>query len=86
VRAALDAPQSFTHTHHTFDQIACAYSMLGETEKALAWLQRSVDTGNPCWPFFKIHPHLANLRGERRFNELMTNLERKYTALPIRRL
>jgi serine/threonine protein kinase/Tfp pilus assembly protein PilF len=86
VRRALDAPRSFGHTHHTFEHIACAYAMLGETDKALAWLQRSIDTGNPCWPFFRIHPHLESVRGEPRFNQLMTDLERKYTALPIRRL
>jgi TolB-like protein/Flp pilus assembly protein TadD len=86
VRRALDAPQLFGHTHHTFEQIAWAYSMLGDTEKALAWLQRTIDTGNPCWPFFRIHPHLDHIRSEPRFNQLMADLERKYTALPIRRL
>jgi hypothetical protein len=25
--------------------------LLGQTEKALAWLERSVDTGWACWPF-----------------------------------
>ena len=86
VRTALDSPNSFGHTHHTHEQIACVYSMLGETDKALAWLQRSIDTGNPCWPFFKIHPHLENLRRESRFQELIAGLEQKYTALQIRRL
>jgi serine/threonine protein kinase/tetratricopeptide (TPR) repeat protein len=86
VRKALDLPISFGHAHHTYEQIACVYAMLGETEKALAWLQRSIDTGNPCWPFFKIHPHLDNLRRESRFQDLMAALEQKYTALQIRRL
>jgi TolB-like protein/Tfp pilus assembly protein PilF len=86
VRRALEAPHSFGHTHHTFEQIAWAYSMLGETDKALAWLQRSIDSGNPCWPFFRIHPHLESVRCEPRFDQLMADLERKYKALPIRRL
>jgi TolB-like protein len=86
LRRAVDAPQLFGHTHHTFEQIAWAYSMLGETDRAFAWLQRSIHTGNPCWPFFRIHPHFQRLRGEPRFDQLMADLERKYTALPIRRL
>jgi hypothetical protein len=59
---------------------------LGETEKALAWLQRSADTGNPCWPFFKLDPHLENLRGEPVFQRLVSGLEREYAALKISRL
>jgi serine/threonine protein kinase len=86
VRTALDSPKSFGHTHHAYEQIACVYSLLGETDKALAWLQRCIDTGNPCWPFFTIHPHLVNLRQEPRFHELMAGLQEKYTAIQIRRL
>jgi hypothetical protein len=86
VHRALDVPHLFGHTHHTFEQIACAYAMLGETDKTLAWVQRTVDTGNPCWPFFRIHPHLESVRNKPQFIQLMAYLERKYTALPIRRL
>jgi serine/threonine protein kinase/Tfp pilus assembly protein PilF len=86
VRQALEAPHLFGHTHHTLEQIAWAYSMLGDTNNAMAWLERSIETGNPCWPFFRIHPHLEHVRGEPRFTQLMAELERKYTALPIRRL
>jgi hypothetical protein len=86
VRKALDCPWSFGHTHHTYEQIACVYSVLGETDKALGWLQRSIDSGNPCWPFFRIHPHLENLRQQTRFEDLMFDLQQKYTALQIRRL
>ncbi len=86
VRRALEVPQHFGHTHHTFEEIAWTYSMLGETDHALAWLQRSIDTGNPCWPFFRIHPHLEPVRSDPRFTQLIAELERKYTALPIRRL
>jgi hypothetical protein len=60
--------------------------MLGDKNNAMAWLERSIETGNPCWPFFRIHPHLEQVRGEPRFTKLMAELERKYTALPIRRL
>jgi tetratricopeptide (TPR) repeat protein len=86
VRKALDSPASFGHTHHTYNQIACTFAVLGDKDKAMAWLERSVDTGNPCWPFFRVDPFLENLRSDTRFQELVSGLERKYTTLQIRRL
>lgn len=86
VRKALDFPITFGHAHHVYHQVACVYAVLGETEKAMAWLQRSVDTGNPCWPFFKLDPYLENLRPDLRFQRLVADLERQYTALKIQRV
>ena len=65
--------------------IACVYSALGNTNKAMEWLERT-DTGFACWPFFRIDPHLANLRELPQFQSLVADLERKYTALKIKRL
>jgi predicted Zn-dependent protease len=86
VRLALDSPKSLGHTHHTHHHIACVYAILGQTEKAMAWLDRTVNNGLPCWSFFRIDPHLANLRGDSGFERLMADLERKYSAIEIRRL
>jgi adenylate cyclase len=86
VRKALDSPRSFGHTHHTYYQIACVYAVLGDADKAMAWLERSVDTGFPCWPFFRIDPHLENLREEPAFARLVADLEQTYGALKIQRL
>ena len=60
--------------------------MLGDIEKAIAWMEKSVDTGFPCWPFFQVDPNLENLRQEPRFQRLIKDLERKYTTIKIRRL
>ena len=84
VRRALESPRSFGHTHHTYYQIACVYAVLGETDKAMAWLERTVDTGNACWPVFKSDPHLELLRERPDFKRLVADLEGKYTALKIR--
>jgi tetratricopeptide (TPR) repeat protein len=84
VRGALEVPRSFGHTHHVYYQIACVYAVLGETDKAMAWLERSVDTGFACWPFFRIDPHLEHLREKPEFIRLTTDLEQKYTSLKIR--
>ena len=50
----------------------------------MAWLERSVDTGFACWPFFRIDPHLAHLRQKPEFIRLTADLEHKYTSLKIR--
>lgn len=85
-RKALDLPITFGHAHHTYYQVACVYAVLNETEKALAWLERSVDTGNPCWPLFKLDPHLERLRPTPAFQRLVGHLEQTYTALEIHRV
>jgi tetratricopeptide (TPR) repeat protein len=84
VRCALDSPRSFGHTHHTYYQIACVYAVFGEKLKAMDWLERSVQTGFACWPFFRLDPHLENLHDEREFKELVEDLESRYAALKIR--
>ncbi len=86
VRRALDSPRSFGHTHHTYYQIACVYAVLRQTEKAIAWLERSAETGFPCWSFFRVDPHLESLRQEPGFNRLVADLEQKYTAVKIQRV
>ena len=86
VRQSLDFPRSFGHTHHTYYQIACVYAVLGDKDKAMAWLERSVDTGFPCWPFFKVDPHLENVRQKPEFERLVAELNQKYAALRIERL
>jgi hypothetical protein len=86
VRKALDSPHFFGHAHHTYHQIACVYAILHEKQKAMEWLERSVDTGFACWPFFRIDPHLQNLHEEPEFKRLVADLKHKYTALKIQRL
>jgi len=70
VRKALDIPITFGHAHHTYYQVACVYAVLSETEKAMAWLERSVDTAI-LLPFFRLDPHLENLRHEPAFERLV---------------
>ncbi len=86
VRRALDFARSFGHTHHTYYQIASIYAVLGEADKAMVWLERSVDTGFACWPFFRLDPHLESLRQKPEFTRLVANLQREFDALKIERL
>jgi DNA-binding SARP family transcriptional activator/Tfp pilus assembly protein PilF len=86
VRRALDAPGSFGHTHHTYYNIACIHAVLGEPETAMAWLERTVNTGFACWPFFQVDPYLESLRALPGFKRLVAELEQTYSALEIQRL
>ena len=83
VRKALEFPSSLGHTHHTYYYIAGVHAALGDTDKAMAWLERSVDIGWACWPFFRIDPHLENLRETLPFKRLVADLEQTYTAIVI---
>lgn len=78
VSLACANPRSFGHAHHTYYQIACTYSLLKQPELAMNWLERSVDTGFACWPFFLQDPCLENLRGHAPFDLLVSSLQAKY--------
>jgi DNA-binding winged helix-turn-helix (wHTH) protein/tetratricopeptide (TPR) repeat protein len=76
--SACTNPKSFGHAHHTYYQIACILSLLNRPEVAFEWLERSVDTGFACWPFFLKDPSLRNLRGHSHFDWLISSLQAKY--------
>lgn len=78
VNHACTNPRSFGHAHHTHYQIACTFSLLNRPEVALQWLERSVDTGFACWPFFQKDPRLKNLRRLPQFELLVSSLQAKY--------
>ncbi len=78
VNHACTNPRSFGHAHHTHYQIACTFSLLNRPEVALQWLERSVDTGFACWPFFQKDPRLKNLRRLPQFELLVSSLQAEY--------
>jgi hypothetical protein len=71
-------PKSFGHAHHTYYQIASILSLLDRPGAAFEWLERSVDTGFACWPFFLKDPRLKNLRRHAQFELLVSSLQAKY--------
>jgi DNA-binding winged helix-turn-helix (wHTH) protein/tetratricopeptide (TPR) repeat protein len=73
-------PKTFGHAHHTYYQVACIHALLGRLEPAFEWLQRSVDTGFACWPFFLKDSCLSNLRPLPRFESLVASLQAKYPS------
>ena len=78
VTRACTNPKSFGHAHHSYYQIACILSLLNQPDTAFAWLERSVDTGFACWPFFLKDPCLKNLRRHAQFELLVSSLQAKY--------
>lgn len=71
-------PKSFGHAHHTYYHIARILSLLNRPEAAFEWLERSVDTGFACWPFFLKDPCLENLRRHPQFELLVSSLQASY--------
>jgi DNA-binding winged helix-turn-helix (wHTH) protein/tetratricopeptide (TPR) repeat protein len=75
---ACASPKSFGHAHHSYYQIACILSVLGQRQAAFEWLERSVTCGFACWPFFLKDPCLKNLRELPGFDVLVSSLQAKY--------
>jgi len=73
-------PKTFGHAHHTYYQVACIHALLGRLDPAFEWLQRTVDTGFACWPFFLKDSCLANLRPLPQFESLIASLQAKYPS------
>lgn len=76
--AALDAiarslrvGQNASHFHHAAYSIAESYALLGDADKALAFLRRTAATGMPCYPLFRDDPHLRSLARDPRFQRFM---------------
>jgi serine/threonine protein kinase/tetratricopeptide (TPR) repeat protein len=82
-RRACESPRSFGHTHHTFYQVACVHSILGQGDKALAWMDRAVSSGFRCWPFFQVDPCLHNLRKLPAFTSYTAEIEKDSSLIRI---
>lgn len=78
VTRACASAKSFGHAHHTEYQIACIFSLLNRKDVAFEWLERAVNHGFACWPFFLKDTCLENLRGLPEFDTLVSSLQAKY--------
>ena len=74
-------------THRDFNGslwLAELHALLGDTAGALEWLERSVGLGMVNYPFLCEHDaHLAPLRGEPRFRELMVRVKRAWETFEV---
>ncbi len=84
VRRACESPKSFGHAHHTYYQIACTHAVLHRPFPAMQWLEKAVETGLACWPFFLRDPCLRNLHQLPAFESLIQELQTKYAGVKLR--
>jgi tetratricopeptide (TPR) repeat protein len=78
VARACASPKTFGHAHHTYYQIACIHALLGSPETALEWLERSINSGFACWPFFLRDRCLESLQGRPEFDLLISSLQSRF--------
>jgi DNA-binding winged helix-turn-helix (wHTH) protein/tetratricopeptide (TPR) repeat protein len=78
VARACSSAKSFGHAHHIYYQIACTFSLLARRDIAFEWLERAVNQGFACWPFFLKDVRLENLRRLPEFETLVSSLQAKY--------
>ncbi len=57
------------------DHIAMIYNGLGETDKALDWLEKGYEQRDPKMAFLKVEPKWNNLRNKPRFIELIRRMK-----------
>lgn len=63
--------------HAYAEEIALAYNLLGEKDKALTWLEKADISKNHKFNFIRAEPRFANLQNEPRFQALVKKLENK---------
>jgi TolB-like protein/DNA-binding winged helix-turn-helix (wHTH) protein/tetratricopeptide (TPR) repeat protein len=70
--------KNFVYFHHIAYFIACAYAQMGKPERAIRWLQQTVDTGFSCYPFFNRDSSLDPLRKDPRFAAFMEQQRKQW--------
>ena len=60
-----------SHFHHAAYSIACAYALMGKTDLAMDWLQRTANDGMPAYLLFAGDPALASLHSSPRYAAFM---------------
>jgi serine/threonine-protein kinase len=64
--------------HHVTYNFASVYALAGDAEKAVKWLQLTVEKGMPNYTLFAQDPHLDRIRAHPLFQEFMTGLKKTW--------
>ena len=65
-------------------EIAAGYALLDRPGEALDWLENAVNRGFLNYPFLSEYdPFLENIRGERRFKDLMERVKHEWENLDV---
>jgi tetratricopeptide (TPR) repeat protein len=73
----MDSCLSYCDEYGVYYEAACLYSLLQEKDKALNYLEKSLERGYRRLKHMEIDVDLKNIQGEQRFKDLLT----KYTAI-----
>lgn len=77
IEYAITHGQGKSHFHHAEHLIASAYALMGDTKRAVEWLQKAAEHGMPCYPLFKKDPNLKSIRNDAGYISLMEKLKRQ---------
>jgi TolB-like protein/Tfp pilus assembly protein PilF len=55
-------------------EVALAFNAVGDTQRALDWIERAEASGNHSFNFLAVDPRVSNLHSEPRFQRLLTKL------------
>jgi TolB-like protein/TPR repeat protein len=80
IRAAIAGGHAFAHFHHAMFMIACAYSVMGDVDKAEAWMEKAAADGFPCFTMFEVEPSLERWRASPKGHEFLVNLRREWKS------
>ncbi len=69
-----------TIDHHVAYSVGATYAQLSDAPQALRWLDQSVRTGFPCYPWFARDPLLQPIRNDGRFKSLLDRLRAQNEA------
>ena len=86
LRRLVSGPQT---DHHVSYRIATAYAQLGKPREAVRWLQRTIETGFPCYTWFMKDKLLDPVRQDPSFRRLMAEQRsdwevRRARYMPVR--
>ena len=78
IQHAIEIGRGYAHFHHTSYNIASAYALMNQPEKALKWLQVTAEEGFPCYPLFEGDANLNNLRKNPQFISFMATMKQQW--------
>jgi serine/threonine-protein kinase len=70
--------------HHVAYSLGAAYTQLGRLDEARRWLERSVDGGFPCYPWFARDTLLAPFRRDPSSHDFLARLRARWEAAKAR--
>jgi serine/threonine protein kinase/tetratricopeptide (TPR) repeat protein len=74
LEAAAESSQVRDNLRFLSFEVALAYNALGETQKALDWLEKSEAAHSHSFNFLEVDPRIQNLKNEPRFRKLVDKL------------